>query len=152
LILDCFPDQEGSTAGRDPNFRQSYFEIILGRSALFLRLYAKIQAEAIAIAGPDNADPHIVGFDEYGSIRVHCRFNAEQRADKEGGSSVDGAGLVDFVKLANNLAHRAGHVVACTLPPKLFSEILMNDNNRIEIKQVCVWGGTEAKAHQTFHT
>ncbi len=54
---------------------------------------AKIKAEAIAIAGPDHDEHHSVRFEEYGSI-------AEQQADNEGCSSVDGAGLVDVVELA----------------------------------------------------
>ncbi len=80
-----------------------------------LRLHAKIDAETITIAGPDYADHHIVDFDEYGSI-------AEQQADNEGGCSVDGAGLVDVVELANTTTNRAGSVAKCKAPPANLSE------------------------------
>jgi hypothetical protein len=51
-----------------------------------LHLHAKIDAKAIAIACqcPNYSDHHIVCFNEYCSI-------AEQQADNEGCSSVDGA-------------------------------------------------------------
>ncbi len=79
------------------------------------RLHSKIKAEAISIAGADNADHHMVGFDEHSSI-------ATQQANNEGGYSVEGAGLVDVVEMANTMANRADRVAACSVPPVLFSE------------------------------
>jgi hypothetical protein len=64
------------------------------------RLRAKINAEAIAIAGDDH---HTLGFDEHESI-------AAQQADNEGGCSVEGAGIVDVVETANTMANPADRV------------------------------------------
>ncbi len=76
------------------------------------RLHAKINAEAAAIAG---ADHHTLGFDEYESI-------AAQQTDNEGGCSVEGAGIVDVIEMANTMANRADRVAACKVPPALVSE------------------------------
>jgi hypothetical protein len=78
-------------------------------------LHAKINKEAAAIAGVDFADHHTLGFDEYESI-------AAQQADTEGGSSVEGAGIVDVIEMANTMAARADRVAACKVPPALVSE------------------------------
>jgi hypothetical protein len=77
------------------------------------RLHAKINAEATAIAGPDFADHHTLGFDEY---------IAAQQTDNEGGCSVEGAGIVDVIDMANTMANRADRVAACKVPPALTSE------------------------------
>jgi hypothetical protein len=74
------------------------------------RLHAKINKEAAAIA-----DHHTLGFDEYESI-------AAQQADNEGGCSVEGAGIVDVIEMANIMAARADRVAACKVPPALISE------------------------------
>ncbi len=74
------------------------------------RLHAKINAEATAIAGADFADHHTLGFDEYESI-------AAQQTDNEGGCSVEGAGIVDVIDMANTMANRADRVAACKVPP-----------------------------------
>ncbi len=74
-----------------------------------VRLHAKFNAEAIAIAGPDYADHHTVGFDEYDSI-------AEHQADNESCCSVEGAGLVNVVEMANTMTNCAGRVAACSAP------------------------------------
>jgi hypothetical protein len=81
------------------------------------RLHAKINAEATAIAGADFrvADHHTLGFDEYESI-------AAQQTDNEGGCSVEGAGIVDVIDMANTMANRADRVAACRVPPALSSE------------------------------
>jgi hypothetical protein len=79
------------------------------------RLHAKINAEAIATAGADFADHHTLGFDEYESISA-------QQMDNEGGSSVEGAGIVDVIDMANSMANRADRVAACQVPPALVSE------------------------------
>jgi hypothetical protein len=42
--------------------------------------------------------------------------------DNEGGSSVEGAGIVDVIDMANSMANRAGRVAACQVPPALVSE------------------------------
>ena len=78
-------------------------------------LHAKINAEANATAGADFADHHTLGFDEYESI-------AAQQADTEGGCSVEGAGIVDVIEMANTMANRADRVAACKVPPALISE------------------------------
>ncbi len=75
------------------------------------RLHAKINKEAAAIAGADFADHHTLGFDEYESI-------AEQQTDNDGGCSVEGAGIVDVIEMANTMAR----VAACKVPPALVSE------------------------------
>ncbi len=75
----------------------------------------RIRAEAAAIAGADFADHHTLGFDEYESI-------AAQQADNEGGCSVEGAGIVDVIEMANIMAARADRVAACKVPPALTSE------------------------------
>jgi hypothetical protein len=79
------------------------------------RLHAKINAEATAIAGADFAEYHALGFDEYDSI-------AAQRADNENSCSVEGAGIVDVIYMANTMANRADRVAACKVPPTLTSE------------------------------
>jgi hypothetical protein len=79
------------------------------------RLHNKINAEATSIAGPDFADHHTVGFDEYESI-------AAQQASNEGVWSVEGAGIVDVIEMANIMANRADRVAACRVPPTLLSE------------------------------
>ncbi len=79
------------------------------------RLHAKINAEAAAIAGADFADHPTLGFDEYESI-------AAQQADNEGVWSVEGAGIVDVVDMANTMANRADRVAACKVPPALTPE------------------------------
>jgi hypothetical protein len=79
------------------------------------RLHAKINAEATAIAGADFAEHHTLGFDEYESIAV-------QQADNEGSCSVEGAGIVDVIDVANTMANRADRVAACRVPPALMSE------------------------------
>ncbi len=66
------------------------------------RLHAKINAEATAIAGADFADHYTLGFDEYESI-------AAQQVHNEGGS-VEGAGIVDVIDMANTMANRADRV------------------------------------------
>ncbi len=78
-------------------------------------LHAKINAEATAIAGADFADHCTLGFDEYESI-------AAQQTDNEGGCSVEGAGIVDVMDMANTMANRADRVAACKVPPALTSE------------------------------
>jgi hypothetical protein len=83
------------------------------------RLHAKIKAEATAIAGADFTDHHTLGFDEYESV-------AAQQTDNEGGPlggcSVEGAGIVDVIDMANTMANRADRVAACKVPPALTSE------------------------------
>ncbi len=86
------------------------------------RIHAKINKEAAAIAGADFADHHTLGFDEYESI-------AAQQTDNEGGCSVEGAGIVDVIEMANTMAaradrvaDRADRVAACKVPPALVSE------------------------------
>jgi hypothetical protein len=79
------------------------------------RLHAKINAEAAAIAGADFADHHTLGFDDYKSI-------AAQQTDNEGGCSVEGAGIVDVIEMANTMANCADRVAACKVPPALVSE------------------------------
>ncbi len=81
------------------------------------RLHAKIMInkEAAAIAGADFADHHTLGFDEYESI-------AAQQADNEGGCSVEGAGIVDVIKMANTMAASTDCVAASKVPPVLVSE------------------------------
>ena len=79
-------------------------------------LHAKINAEATAIAGADFADHDTLGFDEYESIA------AVQQVDNAGGSSVEGAGIVDVIEMANTMANRADRVAACKVPPALVSE------------------------------
>jgi hypothetical protein len=81
------------------------------------RLHAKINAEATAIAGPDFAYHHTLGFDEYESI-------AEQQVDHEGGSSVEGTGIVNVIYMAKHYGQsddRANPVAACRVPPALSS-------------------------------
>jgi hypothetical protein len=70
------------------------------------RLHAKINAENTAIAGADFADHHTLGFDEYESIAA----NAAQQVDNEGGSAVEGAGIVDVIEMASTMASRADRV------------------------------------------
>ncbi len=79
------------------------------------RLHARINAEATAIAGADFADHHTLGFDEYESI-------AEQQTENEGGCSVEGAGIVDVIDMANTMANCSDRVAACRVPPGLTSE------------------------------
>ncbi len=80
------------------------------------RLHAKINAEAATtIAVADFADHHTLGFDEYESI-------VAQQTDNEGGCSVEGAGIVDVIDMANIMANRADRVEACKVPPTLTSE------------------------------
>jgi hypothetical protein len=79
------------------------------------RLHTKINKEAAAIAGADFADHHTLGFDE-------CESIAAQQADTEGGCSVEGAGIVDVIEMANTMAARADRVAACKVPPALVSE------------------------------
>jgi hypothetical protein len=79
------------------------------------RLHAKINAEATAIAGADFADHHTLGFYEYESI-------VAQQTDNEGGCSVEGAGIIDVIDMANTMANRADRVAACRVPPALSSE------------------------------
>ncbi len=79
------------------------------------RLHSKINAEATAIASADFADHHTLGFDEYESI-------AEQQTDNEGGSSIEGAGIVNVIDMGNTMANRADRVAACEVPPALTSE------------------------------
>ncbi len=68
------------------------------------------------MAGADFADHHTLGgFDEYESI-------AAQQADNECGCSVEGAGIVDVIDMANTMANRADRVAACKEPPALTSE------------------------------
>ncbi len=80
-------------------------------------LHAKINAEAtaIALAGADFADHHTLGFDEYESF-------AAQQVDNEGGCSVEGAGIVDVIDMANTMANCAHRVAACRVPSALLSE------------------------------
>ncbi len=42
--------------------------------------------------------------------------------DNEGGSSVEGAGIVDVIEMANTMAARADRVAACKVSPALVSE------------------------------
>jgi hypothetical protein len=70
------------------------------------RLRAKINAKATAIAGADFAEHHTLGFDEYKSI-------AAQQVDNEGCSSVEGAGIVDVINMANTMANHTDSVAAC---------------------------------------
>ncbi len=77
------------------------------------RLHANINAEAIAIAGADYTNHHILEFNECESIAV-------QQADIEGGCSVEG--IVDVVEIANTMANRADRVPACSVPLVLLSE------------------------------
>jgi hypothetical protein len=70
------------------------------------RLHAKINAKATAIAGADFADHHTLGFDEYESI-------AAQQTVNEVGCSVEGAGIVDIIDMANTMVNRAERVAAC---------------------------------------
>jgi hypothetical protein len=79
------------------------------------RLHAKINAKATSISGADFADHHTLGFDEYESI-------AAQQTDNEGGCSVEGAGIVDVIDMANTMANRADRVAACRVPPAHSSE------------------------------
>jgi hypothetical protein len=79
------------------------------------RLHAKINEEATAIAGADFAEYHTLGFSEYESI-------AAQQVDNEGCSSVQGAGIVDVIDMANSMANRADRVAACRVPLALSSE------------------------------
>jgi hypothetical protein len=79
------------------------------------RLHAKINKETAAIAGDDFADHHTLGFDDYESI-------AAQQADNEGGCSVEGAGIVNVIEMANSMANRADRVAAFKVPPVLISE------------------------------
>ncbi len=79
------------------------------------RLHAKINAEATAIAGADFANYHTLGFDEYKSI-------AAQKTDNEGSCSVEGAGIVDVIDMANTMANLANRVAACKVQPALTSE------------------------------
>ncbi len=74
-----------------------------------------INKEAAAIAGADFADYHTLGFDDYESI-------AAQQADNEGCCSVEGAGIVNVIEMANSMANRADRVAACKVPPALISE------------------------------
>ena len=78
-------------------------------------LHSKIEAEAVAIAGGNFSDHFTLGFDEYESISA-------QQMDNEGGSSVEGAGIVDVIDMANSMANRADRVAACQVPPPLVSE------------------------------
>ncbi len=72
------------------------------------RLHAKINAEATAIAGADFAEHHTLGFDEYESI-------VAQQVDNEGGCSVEGAGIVNVIEMANCL------VISDSIPRGVFS-------------------------------
>jgi hypothetical protein len=80
-----------------------------------LRLHAKINSKATTIAGADFADHHTIGFNEYESIAV-------QQAENEGSSSVEGAGIVDVMEMANTMANCTDCVAACQVPPALLSE------------------------------
>jgi hypothetical protein len=79
------------------------------------RVHAKIKAEAVAIAGPDDDKHHIVGFEETASLD-------EQLRDTATGGEVFGAGLEDVIDVASSMANRAGYVAAFAMPPKLLSE------------------------------
>jgi hypothetical protein len=78
-------------------------------------LHAKINAEATAIAGADFANHHTLGFDEYKSFAV-------QQTDNEGSCSVEGAGIVDVIDMANTMANHTDRVAACHVPPALSPE------------------------------
>ncbi len=78
-------------------------------------LHSKIEAEAVAIAGGNFSDHHTLGFDEYESISVHQTCG-------DGDCSVEGAGIVDVIDMANSIANRADRVAACQVPPPLASE------------------------------
>jgi hypothetical protein len=78
-------------------------------------LHSKIEAEAVAIAGGDFSNHHTVGFDEYESIST-------QQTCGDGDCSVQGAGIVDVIDMANSMANRADRVAACQVPPPLVSE------------------------------
>jgi hypothetical protein len=80
-----------------------------------MNTYSKIEAEAVAIAGGDFSDHNTVGFDEYESISV-------QQTCGDGDCSVEGAGIVDVIDMANSMANRADRVAACQVPPPLVSE------------------------------
>jgi hypothetical protein len=56
-----------------------------------------------------------LGFDEYESI-------AEQQTDNEGSCSVEGAGIVDVIDMANTMANHADRVAASKVRPALTSE------------------------------
>ncbi len=47
---------------------------------------------------------------------------AAQQVDNEGGCSVEGAGIVDVIDMANTMANRADRVAACQVLPSLSSE------------------------------
>ncbi len=72
------------------------------------RLHAKINAEATAIAGPDFLEYQTLGFSGY-------EFIAAQQVDNEGGCSVEGAGIVDVIDMANAMANCSNHVAARAL-------------------------------------
>ncbi len=46
-----------------------------------------------------------------------------QQTDNEGGYSVEGAGIVNVIDMANTMANRADRVAACKVPPAL-TEVL----------------------------
>jgi hypothetical protein len=75
------------------------------------RLHARINAEAVAIAGHYHHEYHSVCFEE------HCSIEEQQR-DAENDGEVSGAGVDDF-KLADTMANRAARVAACAIPPAL---------------------------------
>jgi hypothetical protein len=75
----------------------------------------RLNKEAAAIAGADFAGHPTLGFDE-------CESIAARQADNEGGSSVEGAGIVDVIETANSMANRADRAAACKVPPALISE------------------------------
>jgi hypothetical protein len=85
------------------------------RKLLCLHAKINVEATAIMIAGADFAKHHILGFDEYESI-------AAQQVDNEGGCSVEGAGIVDVIEMANTMANRAYRVAVCQVPPAPLSE------------------------------
>ncbi len=78
-------------------------------------LHSNIEAEAVAIAGGDFSDHHTLGFDEHESISV-------QQTCGDGDCSIEGAGIVDVIDMANSMANRADRVAACQVPPPLASE------------------------------
>jgi hypothetical protein len=45
-----------------------------------------------------------------------------QQVDYEGCCSVEGAGIVDVIDMANTMANRADRVAACRVQPALSSE------------------------------
>jgi hypothetical protein len=88
----------------------------------------KIKAKAIAIAGADFArfaDHQNLGFKEYESIAAHW-----QQVDNEGGCSVEGAGIVDVIDMANTMANSSNSVAECQVrsPERIIMMMLINSN------------------------